>query len=154
MSVFDDLAAKLQQKYGPGAEGNKAAAQTLHLIQGLDNGLDGLVQKFERAGLKEQAQSWVAKGKNLPVTAAQLKAALGPELEAIARKADMTVDAAAAKIAAVMPEIVDKLTPDGVAPKVEELKHGIGRIVSRITGKGGPSQGGPSQGGPSQGTLS
>ena len=140
MSIFDDLAGKLQEKYGPGAAGNKAAAQTLKLIEGMDNGLDGLVLKFEQAGLKEQAQSWVAKGKNLPVTAAQVKAALGPELEKFAQKADMTVDAAAAKIAEVMPVIVDKLTPDGVAPKVAELKQHLGRLADKLTGKKPPEE--------------
>jgi uncharacterized protein YidB (DUF937 family) len=140
MSIFDDLAGKLQEKYGPGAEGNKTAAQALRLIEGMDNGLEGLVAKFEQAGLKEQAQSWVAKGKNLPVTAAQVKAALGPELEKFAQKADMTVDAAAAKIAEVMPVIVDKLTPDGVAPKVAELKYNLGRLADKLTGKKPPEE--------------
>ncbi len=143
MSVFDDLAGKLQERYGPGGESNRVAAQALHMIQGLDNGLDGLVQRFEQAGLREQAQSWIAKGKNLPVTAAQVKSALGPELEKIAQRANTTVDAAAARIAEVMPEIVDRLTPDGVAPKVEELKRGLGRAVSRLTGRQGPDKGPP-----------
>ncbi len=140
MSIFDDLAGKLQEKFGPGAETNKAAAQALKLIEGMDNGLDGLVLKFEQAGLKEQAQSWVAKGRNLPVTAAQVKAALGPELEKFAQKADLTVDAAAARFAEMMPVIVDKLTPDGVAPKVAELKQNLGRLADKLTGKGGPGQ--------------
>ncbi len=140
MGIFDDLASKLEGKFGPGAEGNKTAAQALKLIEGMDDGLDGLVAKFEKAGLKEQAQSWVAKGKNLPVTAAQVKTALGPELEKIAQKTGMTVDAAAAKFAEVMPDVVDKLTPDGVAPKVAELKQNLGRVVGKLTGKGGPDQ--------------
>lgn len=140
MSIFDDLAGKLQEKYGPGAAGNKAAAQTLKLIEGMDNGLDGLVLKFEQAGLKEQARSWVAKGRNLPVTAAQVKAALGPELEKFAQTADMTVDAAAAKIAEVMPVIVDKLTPDGMAPKVADLKYNLGRLADKLSGRKPPEE--------------
>ena len=135
MGILDELSAKLRSRFGAGAEGNKAAAQALRLIEGMDDGLDGLVRKFEQAGLKEHAQSWISKGKNLPVTAAQVKAALGPELEKYARKADLTVDAAAAKLAEVMPDLVDKLTPDGVAPRVEELKQNVGRLVARLTGK-------------------
>lgn len=135
MSWLDDLSTKLQAKYGAGAEGNKAAAQALKMIEGLDNGLDGLVTKFDEAGLKEQAQSWVSKGKNLPVTAGQVKDALGPELEKIAQKMDMTVDAAAAKLAEVMPDLVDRLTPDGVAPKVAELKETAGQLFAKLTHK-------------------
>ena len=146
MSIFDDLAGKLQEKYGPGAEGNKTAAQALKLIAGMENGLDGLVAKFEQAGLREQAQSWIAKGRNLPVTAAQMKAALGPELEKFAQKADLTVDAAAAKFAEVMPLIVDKLTPDGMAPKAAELKQQLGRLADKLAGKGGPGPTPPAAG--------
>ena len=135
MSWLDDISNKLQMKFGPGAEGNKVAAQTLKMIDGLDGGLDGLVAKFEQAGLKEQAQSWISKGKNLPVTAAQMKDALGPELERLALKADLTVDAAAAKLAEIMPELVHKLTPDGVAPKVAELKQNVSQLVAKLTRK-------------------
>jgi uncharacterized protein YidB (DUF937 family) len=102
------------------------------MIGGLDQGLETLALKFREAGLKQQIDSWVAKGKNLPVTAAQVRTALGPELEKIARKADMTVDVAAAKVAQVMPQIVDKLTPDGVMTKGEELKQVVGRMSAKL----------------------
>ena len=148
MSWLDDLSTKLQAKYGVGAEGNKVAAQTLKLIEGLDNGMDGLVAKFEQAGLKEQAQSWVAKGKNLPVTAAQVKAALGPEkLKAMADQMGKDVETAAKEIAASLPELVDQLTPDGLAPKVAELKQGAKSLVNKLKG-GGPGTGGAAPGGP------
>jgi uncharacterized protein YidB (DUF937 family) len=81
-------------------------------------------------------RSWVAKGRNLPVTAAEIKEALGPDLEMYALKAQLTVEAAAARIAEVMPELVDKLTPDGAMPKVDELRKGLGQLVDRFKGKG------------------
>ena len=69
--------------------------------------------------------------------AAQVKAALGPELEKVAHKADMTADAAGAKFAEIMPELVDKLTPDGIVPKVAELRQNVGQLAAKLTHKEG-----------------
>ena len=148
MSVFDEIEAKVRARFGASAETSKVARVTLEMIGGLDEGLDTLSQKFRDAGLKEQVESWVAKGKNLPVTAAQVKAALGPEkLKAMADQMGKDVETAAKEIAASLPELVDQLTPDGLAPKVAELKQGAKSLVSKLKG-GGPGAGGAAPGGP------
>lgn len=144
MSVFDEIEAKVRARFGASAETSKVARVTLEMIGSLDEGLDTLAQKFRDAGLKEQVESWVAKGKNLPVTAAQVKAALGPEkLKAMADQMGKDVETAAKEIAAALPELVDQLTPDGLAPKVAELKQGARRLVRKLKG-GGPGSGGAS----------
>ena len=136
MGIFDDLETSLRAKFGAAGENNAAARGALEMISHFDQGLDTLALKFREAGLKDRVDSWVAKGRNLPVTAAEVKEALGPDLEMYALKAQLTVEAAAAKIAEVMPELVDKLTPDGVMPKVDELRKGLGQLVDRFKGKG------------------
>jgi len=148
MSVFDEIEAKVRARFGASAETSKVARVTLEMIGSLDEGLDTLAQKFRDAGLKEQVESWVAKGKNLPVTAAQVKAALGPEkLKAMADQMGKDVETAAKEIAASLPELVDQLTPDGLAPKVAELKQGAKSLVNKLKG-GGPGAGGAAPGGP------
>jgi uncharacterized protein YidB (DUF937 family) len=132
MGIFDQIEAKLRARFGASAPTNALARGTLEMIGGLDQGLETLALKFREAGLKQQVDSWVAKGKNLPVTAAQVKTALGPELEKIARRADMTIDAAAAKVAQVIPGIVDKLTPGGMTIKGEELKQSVDRLAAKL----------------------
>jgi len=63
------------------------------------------------------AQSWVSKGANLPISEQQVKATLGSDAVAgIASKLGTTPEVAAAKLAGVLPEVVDKLTPDCAVP--------------------------------------
>ena len=50
-------------------------------------GLGDVVQQFKDKGLGDVVTSWVGKGPNLPISAEQVKAALGPEsLEAWRRR--------------------------------------------------------------------
>ncbi len=147
MGVFDQIEAKLRARFGASAETSAVARNTLEMIESLDEGLDTLALKFREAGLKDQVDSWVAKGKNLPVTAAQVKAALGPEkLKAMADRLGTDIDAAAERMAAALPDLVDQLTPDGLMPKVAEFKQGARNLVAKLRGGagGGPAAGGGS----------
>ncbi len=86
------------------------------------SGLSGLLDKLGAGGLDDVVKSWVSKGENLPVSADQIKAALGSDqIAAIAGKLGISTDEAAAKIAAILPGIIDKLTPDGLVPDPEAL---------------------------------
>ncbi len=80
-------------------------------------GIGGLVSKFEQGGLGAVAQSWVGTGPNSPVSAAQLHNVLGSDvLQQLAAKTGMSSEVLAQKLAQVLPEVVDKLTPAGVIP--------------------------------------
>ena len=48
--------------------------------------------------------------------------ALGSELDSFAAKAGLPQDQAADGIAKALPELVDKLTPDGVVPSDDKVK--------------------------------
>lgn len=87
-----------------------------------DQGLDKVLEKFKSSGLGEKVQSWISKGENRELAADEVKSALGTELDTIAQKAGVTKDEAAEGIANTFPEVVDKLTPDGVVPSDDEVK--------------------------------
>lgn len=72
-------------------------------------GLKTILAKLQSAGFAEQVQSWLDKNKNnLPITADQIKAALGPEhLQEIAKSLGIPVDAILATLAAKLPEIAN-----------------------------------------------
>lgn len=72
-------------------------------------GLKTILAKLQSAGFAEQVQSWLDKNKsNLPITADQIKAALGPEhLQQIAKSLGIPVDAILATLAAKLPEIAN-----------------------------------------------
>jgi uncharacterized protein YidB (DUF937 family) len=77
-------------------------------------------------GLGNLAQSWVGKGANLPIDTSQVKAILGSDAVAgVASKLGITQEAAATKLAAVLPQVIDKLTPDGVVPDPQVLSQKV-----------------------------
>jgi uncharacterized protein YidB (DUF937 family) len=74
-------------------------------------GVSGLVKKFEALGLGAVARSWMEKGRNLPISPAQVQRAIGFDVVAdIAQKAGIAPDAAAAQLAELLPAAVDKMT--------------------------------------------
>lgn len=81
-------------------------------------GLSGVVDKFRASGMGETVNSWIATGtKNLPITAEQVKAALGNEhITSLAKKLGIDPAAAAEKLAAMLPHAVDAATPNGTLP--------------------------------------
>ena len=81
-------------------------------------GLQGIVSEFERNGLGATVRSWVGTGPNQPISPADVQRALGPELlQQLSAKSGMSVEDLTAKLAQVLPQAVDNLTPNGAIPK-------------------------------------
>lgn len=82
-----------------------------------NGGLQGVVNQFERNGLGATISSWVGTGPNQPISPGDLHRALGPDLlQQLAAKTGMSVQDLTAKLAQVLPQAVDKMTPDGKVP--------------------------------------
>ena len=80
-------------------------------------GLPGLVGMFEQAGLGHVMSSWVGNGQNLPISADQIKAVLGSDAVAgIASKLGVDPAQASTQIAAMLPGLINQLTPNGQVP--------------------------------------
>jgi uncharacterized protein YidB (DUF937 family) len=81
-------------------------------------GVQGVINQFQTNGLGPTVQSWVGTGPNQPITPAQVHQGLGPEaVQALAAKLGIPPDQLAAKLAEVLPQAMDHLTPDGVVPQ-------------------------------------
>jgi uncharacterized protein YidB (DUF937 family) len=81
-------------------------------------GLQGVVNEFERNGLGPTIQSWVGTGTNQPISADDVHRAIGPDLlQQLAAKSGMPVQELAQKLAQVLPQAVDRMTPEGTIPK-------------------------------------
>ena len=81
-------------------------------------GLQGVVGEFERNGLGPTVQSWVGTGSNQPISSDALQKVLGGDLlQQLAAKSGMSVPELSQKLSQVLPQAVDKMTPDGVIPK-------------------------------------
>jgi uncharacterized protein YidB (DUF937 family) len=85
-------------------------------------GLSGLVEKIAAGGLADQVASWVGKGENLPISAEQLQAVLGSSfVQGLAEKFGINTADVAGSLAGMLPQVVDKLTPDGNVPGDNKL---------------------------------
>lgn len=114
---------------GAGGESSPVAAIT-DLLGAQEGGLGGLLGAFEQNGLGGLASSWIGKGDNLPISAEQIQNVLSSGMLAdFAAKLGVDPQAAAGTLAQVLPQVIDKLTPDGQVPS-----GGLGGI-SDILGK-------------------
>lgn len=85
-------------------------------------GLGGLVQSFQQGGLGEIVNSWVSSGQNLPISAEQIQAVLGGgKLQDIAAQLGVSPAQASGSLADLLPQVVDKLTPNGQLPEGGDL---------------------------------
>jgi len=93
------------------------AKAVLDHLQSQPGGLNGLVTAFEQQGLGNVVASWIGTGQNLPVNADQLRAVLGDErIAALAARAGIPPDQAAAALQQLLPTLIDHLTPNGQVP--------------------------------------
>jgi uncharacterized protein YidB (DUF937 family) len=81
-------------------------------------GVQGVINEFERNGLGQTVRSWVGNGPNLPVSAGDIQRVLGSDLlQQLSAKSGLTQQDLADKLAQILPQAVDHLTPNGVIPK-------------------------------------
>lgn len=81
-------------------------------------GVQGVVSQFEKNGLGATVQSWVGTGPNEQVSPEQVHKVLGPDLlQQLSAKSGLSVQDLAQKLSQVLPQVVDKMTPDGTLPK-------------------------------------
>lgn len=76
--------------------------------------LQGLVEQLQKGGLNDQVKSWLSSGANLPVTAEQVRSALGNQkVRQLADQFGLPVDATLKLLAEKLPAVVDQASPDG-----------------------------------------
>ncbi len=98
-------------------------------------GLAGLIQKFNEKGLGDLMSSWISTGKNLPVSADQIKNALGSDkIKDLAAKYNLGEHDASKSLADLLPQLIDKLTPNGSVPHQDMLSQGIDMIRKKLLG--------------------
>jgi len=81
-------------------------------------GVQGIVSEFEKNGLGPTVKSWVGTGPNDPVSPTDVHRVLGPDLlQQLSARSGLSVQELSEKLAQVLPQAVDRLTPDGTIPK-------------------------------------
>lgn len=134
MGLFDSIMSAVQSQVGGAAGGQSdLLSSVVSMINDPQNGgLAGLVQKISQGGLGEQVASWVSTGQNLPVSAEQIQSALGSStVQDIAAKLGIDSNAAAGGLASLLPQVIDKLTPNG---QVAEGGMDVSQVLSSLSG--------------------
>lgn len=128
MGIFDDIKGAVT-----GGDKDKGMMDAIGGLLGGGAGLQGLVENFTKGGLGDTIGSWIGTGSNLPISAEQVKSILGSEqVESIAGKLGVSTDNVANKLATLLPQVVDKITPDGKIPEAAAQPGGIGGLLKNL----------------------
>jgi uncharacterized protein YidB (DUF937 family) len=126
MGLFDSIAGNMLGKLG-GEKG--AIAQVAVDLFNQNGGLPGVLEKFKAAGFTNEVASWVGKGANLQISAEQITQVLGSStIQTAANKLGINADEISAKIAEYLPQVVDRMTPNG------EVGKDSGNLLATLLG--------------------
>ena len=104
-----------------GLLGGIVGAGMVSVVNGIieqHGGLQGVVSQFERNGLGATVQSWVGTGPNQTISQDEVHKVLGPQLlQQLSEKSGLSVQDLTQKLTHVLPQTVDRLTPDGTIAK-------------------------------------
>src|SRR5262249_24771267 len=97
-------------------------------------GLNGILAKFQSAGLGDHANSWVGTGANKPISSDQISNVLGnSNITAMAQKLGINPQIASAGLAALLPAVIAHLTPKGDVEHGADLSAALSAIRSKLT---------------------
>lgn len=124
---------------GQAAGGDKLLAALLPVVLGwlqgrgeggaAAPGLTGLLGQLRSSGLGAQVDSWLSTGTNLPVSGEQITQALGQgRIAELATQAGVGEAEASQGLAALLPALVDQLSPKGQLPGATELGDALGSL--------------------------
>lgn len=136
MGLLDGLAGQVLGGLlggGQGGQGNQLLQLALALIQNQQGGLGGLLQQFQRAGMGDQAASWVSTGENMPISGDQLSQALGGgAIGNIASQLGLSQEQTSGALASVLPQLIDQLTPEGKVTEGDALQQALGGLAGKL----------------------
>jgi uncharacterized protein YidB (DUF937 family) len=112
MGFFDDVVGKLG-----GKQGQAGGLASLSKMLSENGGLQGLMAKLASNGQAQQVKSWVSTGENKPVSGPEVQQALDTDsLNQMAQEAGTTPEKVSEDVAQILPQMVDKATPQGQVP--------------------------------------
>jgi uncharacterized protein YidB (DUF937 family) len=101
-----------------GLLGGVVGAEMATVVNGFierHGGVQGIVAQMEQQGLGNTVKSWVGPGANLPISPDQVHAVFGSDvISGLAAKFGLSPQDLPQKLSQVLPQAVDKLTPNGV----------------------------------------
>jgi len=116
----------LGQVLGGGAGGGAGGG-------GAAGGLAGLLEQLQRAGYGDQANSWVSSGPNQQIPPDAMARIFGRDgLAQISQQAGISEEDASRGLSELLPEVVDRVTPDGDVPEFGSLSNSVDDLFRRF----------------------
>jgi len=138
MGLFDQLLGGVVGQFGNEQQKGSLMDLATNVIQGQPGGLSGLLDQFRSAGLSQQADSWVSTGKNMSVSGEQVTTVLGHgNVQTMSQKLGLPPGATAAALAALLPVVIDHLTPKGRVEQQQpsDLSSTLASLKSTFLGR-------------------
>jgi len=136
-AVPDSSAAAPDPSAAPPPEQHPVLIDEVGKLVSESGGVAGLAQQFEQKGLGGLMAGWISSGPNPPIGGEQVLQLLGRDkVLAIAAKAGLSEQQVTAGISAILPKVVDELTPNGTVPNhaPDELASAFGLLKSKFLG--------------------
>ena len=96
-----------------GGANNAMLATVMALVQ-QNGGIEGIIAKFRSGGMSDAAASWVGTGANAPLSGEQVQQVLGTSTVGdVASTLGVDHSQASSSLAAMLPELINQLTPNG-----------------------------------------
>jgi uncharacterized protein YidB (DUF937 family) len=115
-NIFGDLIGGVLRGM-TGQQGDASALPNIlsQILRNTDLGsIGGLLDQLQKSGLGPQVTSWLGNGANLPVSADQLRGALGDErVREIAASLGIPIDQVLGQLSQHLPATIDKMSPNG-----------------------------------------
>ena len=128
---LDDMLGGVMGGGGSGG-GRSTMGALLPVLGGLlaSGGLQKIMGGLKANGLSSQAESWVGTGPNQAVDGSQMQKAVGKEqIQAVAKELGISESQAADVVAKALPEVVDKVSPEGKLPPEQDLDAAFDKLA-------------------------
>lgn len=136
MGLLDQIGGALGGLGQPAAsQGQGQQALLMQLAMQLlqqNGGLQGVLRQFQQNGLGDLISSWVGTGSNKSFSVEQLRATFGEgQLSQLAQTHQVPEQDLLSGLSAMLPQLVDKMTPDGQVNTGDDLlRQGLGALGS------------------------
>lgn len=134
MGLLDQISGAVGGMLGQGQAGTQSGASSglLQQVIGMlstPGALSNITNGFHGAGLDNVLQSWVGTGKNLPITGDQVKQVLGTgNVADLGVRAGLSENDTSNALASMLPQVIDKLTPNGKMPVEGDIGSVLGKL--------------------------
>ena len=135
MSLLDGIAAVAGSLLsGSDKQKQLTSAALSRISDPATGGLLGLVNTLRQLGLDDVVSSWISTGENKPISSEQVQNALGEgQINQMAQNMGVSHQEVSTGLAGLLPQLIDKLTPDGKLPEGSVLDQRL-ELLKRFLG--------------------